>query len=550
MSLFTVVRAAGGAVGCLLFVLVLVTSVSAPAAGAPRSQAGEPDLAAIDRYIEQEMAAARLPGLAIGVVRGDGVVHLRGFGRADPGGRAVTPETLFTIGSTGKSITALAVMQLVEAGKLDLDRPVRDYVADFRTGDAAGTELITTRHLLTHSSGYGGAAGLELVGRENRGEEAVDEQIRILQNTSLHAAPGERHEYSNANYIWLGQVIEAASGQSYEAYVREHILEPLDMDTTSLSLDEAEARGLATGHRYWFGRPTPYRMPYHRSALPAGFIHSTAEEMSRYLIMLLNGGEYEGRRVLSEEGVEALHSPHVFALPAPRPGVADAHYGFGWYVTEVNGAPTIYHGGSTGTFHANLVLLPEHDLALVLLMNGENALDGGRIGSLAIGITSLLVGESPPPPSTGGLQQSVLRVVLVAMVVQLLGMGRSIRRLLRWRRDPASRPNRALPVVRSALLSFVFNAAWALAMLRVIPGLLGGTLRFHRHFAPDFGNTLLLTGLIALAWALVHPALLWWLGDGRGLTARRDAAESAQTGAAETPRWGVVTGGAWRRGRR
>lgn len=543
MLLLSVARAAGGIVGCLLAALLMVAAASVSAAGTPRQSADTPDLAAIDRYIEQEMAATRLPGLAIGVIQGDEVVHLRGFGRADSSGRAVTPETLFTIGSTGKSITALATMQLVEAGKIDLDAPVSSYLPEFRTGDPAGTEQITVRHLLTHTSGYSSPAGLQFATRENRGPSAVEEQIRTLQQTPLRSTPGERHEYSNANYIWLGWIVEQVSGQPIDQYLREHILEPLDMKMTALSLDDAEARGLATGHHYWFGRPVPFKMPYHHSAMPAGFIHSNAEEMSHYLIAHINGGEYRGRRVLSAEGIELLHAPHALARPATTPDGKDAYYGFGWVNAELNGIPMIFHGGSTGTFHANLVLLPERELAFVLLMNGENGLQSERITSLFEGVTSLLVGnELPPPPSSSGMQKTIFGYLLIAILIQLGGMGRSIRRLLDWLRHPARRPTRSITVARPALLSFVLNGAWALVTLRLIPALLGGSLRFQQLFAPDFGYTLLLTGGMALAWALIHPALLWWIGLRRGSLDLRSLGG--------TPRWGFSTVGAWRRGRR
>jgi CubicO group peptidase (beta-lactamase class C family) len=133
-----------------LFMLLALAFTALPGAAAPSNA---PDFAAIDRYIEVQMQAARLPGLALGIVQGDQIVHLRGFGLADPSGRTVTPQTPFILGSVSKPLTALAVMQLVEAGKIELDAPVQRYLAWFRVADANASARITVRHLLYHTSG-------------------------------------------------------------------------------------------------------------------------------------------------------------------------------------------------------------------------------------------------------------------------------------------------------------------------------------------------------------------------------------------------------------
>lgn len=114
---------------------------------------GAPNFAAIDAYVQSEMQAARVPGLALGIVQGDHIVHLKGFGIADPSGRPVTPQTPFMIGSTTKSMTAVAIMQLVEADTVELDAPVQQYLPWFRVADSDASARITIRHLLNHTSG-------------------------------------------------------------------------------------------------------------------------------------------------------------------------------------------------------------------------------------------------------------------------------------------------------------------------------------------------------------------------------------------------------------
>jgi CubicO group peptidase (beta-lactamase class C family) len=144
-----------GAIVALAVMLLLALGGMRPPAAAAASTPGNgaPDLAAIDRYVEAQRRATRLPGLALGIVHGDRVVHLRGFGAADPSGRPVTPQTPFLLASTTKSLTALAVMQLAEAGKVDLDAPVQRYLPWFRLADPAASARITVRHLLNQTSG-------------------------------------------------------------------------------------------------------------------------------------------------------------------------------------------------------------------------------------------------------------------------------------------------------------------------------------------------------------------------------------------------------------
>src|SRR5215212_2650030 len=145
----------------LASLVVALGHLTAPAAAAPRSDA--PDFAAIDAYVQAKMQAARVPGLALGIVQGDQIVHLKGFGTTDPSGRPVTPQTPFIIGSTTKSMTAVAIMQLVEAGKLELDAPIQRYLPWFHVADPDASARITIRHLLNHTSGLPTTTGGEFV---------------------------------------------------------------------------------------------------------------------------------------------------------------------------------------------------------------------------------------------------------------------------------------------------------------------------------------------------------------------------------------------------
>ena len=227
--------------------LALVAAVVSPAAAAVPDG---PTLARMDRVIEDGMGSSGMPGFAVAVVSGGDVVHARGFGDAG-GGRRVTPQTPFVLGSTAKSFTALAAMQLVDAGRLELDAPARRYVPEFRLADQRAADRITVRQVLQQTTGLPETAGGPVV--RSAADGTALEALRELGDASPAAAPGDAFEYSNGNFILAGLIVERASGQPYGEYVQRHIFAPLGMRNSYVALDAAQRAGLATGHRYWFG---------------------------------------------------------------------------------------------------------------------------------------------------------------------------------------------------------------------------------------------------------------------------------------------------------
>ena len=201
------------------------------------------------------MAAQRVPGLALGIVEDGRIAYVRGFGKADDSGRAVTPQTPFIIGSVAKSFTALAIMQLVEANKIDLDAPVQRYLPWFRVADEKASAEITVRHLLNHTSGISTKTGRSYQGDGDTSDTALEQAVRKLKSAELTAPVGSKHQYSTINYSVLGLIVQTVAGQSYESYVQAKILDPLQMRNSFTSETAAQPAGLATGYNYWFGRP-------------------------------------------------------------------------------------------------------------------------------------------------------------------------------------------------------------------------------------------------------------------------------------------------------
>jgi hypothetical protein len=274
------------------------------------------------------------------------------------------------------------------------------------------------------------------------------------------------------------------------------------MQQASTSPEEARAGGRATGHRYWFGRPVAYEMPYNRAQLPAGFINASAEDLSHYLIAQLNGGRYGTATLLSAAGIATLHRP---ATP-----VGDGNsYGMGWFVGPTNGIPTVFHGGSTANFHANLVLVPAEGWGVVVLMNGENGLQGAEIASIADGVTSLLVAKQPPDvTNASNVRATLLMYALIVLGLQTLGLLRSLVLLRRWRREPDRRPRGLVRVALRTIPTFLLGMLWLVAVPLLVPLLLGNGLLDLLIFAPDLGYTLALSLGLALGWGLLRLALM------------------------------------------
>ncbi|MEO8226327.1 MAG: serine hydrolase domain-containing protein, partial [Gemmatimonadota bacterium] len=183
-----------------------------------------PDFGAIDAYVARAMAADRVPGASIAIVHGDTVVHVRGFG-SDGRGNPVTGETGFVLGSMSKAFTALAVMQLVERGRVELDAPAQRYLPWFRVGDSAASAAITVRQLLLHTSGIPTRAA-----RARGDARTLTDHVRALASVKLAHAPGTVHEYASPNYLVLGAIVEAVARRPFGAYVEQEIFAPLQME--------------------------------------------------------------------------------------------------------------------------------------------------------------------------------------------------------------------------------------------------------------------------------------------------------------------------------
>ncbi len=380
-----------------------------------------------------------LAGLAISIVHHRQLVYAKGFGVRNVDTHApVTPESLFHLASISKPFVATAIMQLVERGLIDLAAPVVRYLPYFTLDDARVGEL-TVQQMLSHMAAMPNVWEYYWYAPETDAG-ALERYVRSLAQEKLIGDPGAAYEYSNAAYEVLGDVIAKVSGQSFEAYMRAHILDPLGMRHSTFLRAEVAPALATTPH---FGLPVRTlgnAYPYHRGHAPSSTLHSNMIDFSRWAIANLNRGELDGVRILQPESYDLLWRRYV---ETGDEGWGEA-VGLSWFLGTYHKQPTVHHGGSDPGFQAEFAMLPERGDAVLVAIN-SNAAGADTILDATL---DLLLGieSSPRKPSVA---------VPVTAVLQEAGMEAAVAEYRRLQATtPAAyefRPGRFLDAVWGAI---------------------------------------------------------------------------------------------------
>ena len=321
----------------------------------------EAALEEVGRYAESRLREVNMPGLALAVTDREKPLMVATYGYADiASGRPVQPDTMFELGSIGKSFTNVALLQLRDEGRLDLQAPVSSYLPWFEVQSGYGP--ITTHHLMTHSSG--------LVTGTDIGTHGLYESW-ALRESRTGAPPGEYFRYSNIGYKTLGFLLEAVDGRPYQDAVQARVLDPLGMrDSHPVTGFETRKRA-AVGYRDFYddrpehmdhGLVTAMWTEY---GVGDGCQASTAGDLTIFLRMLMNGGSGASRRVVSEDSFRLMTRR---AMVTPQWG--GAHYGYGLILIDVDGHAYLGHGGVTPGFMAAMVADMDEGIGVVVLING------------------------------------------------------------------------------------------------------------------------------------------------------------------------------------
>jgi len=282
-------------------------------------------------------------------------------------GVEVTTDTIFQIGSISKVYTATLVMQLVDEGLVELDEPIASYLPGFAHADPAVSSTITIRQLLSHTSGMDG----DVFDDFGRGDDCIEKYVAAMSGLVQTNPPGSFFSYCNSGFTLLGRLVEVLRGTTWDAALRTHLLEPLGAADTVTLPDEAILRRAAVGHLptgedgaqqvapLWF---------FSRALGPAGVITAPARDVLAFARMHLDDGRAaDGKQILSPASVKAMRELQVRLPDAYTLGDA---WGLGWILYMLDEPPVIGHDGATIGQQAYLRVVPDHDLAVVLLTNG------------------------------------------------------------------------------------------------------------------------------------------------------------------------------------
>lgn len=345
--------------------------------------------ATLPLFVQQIVEAFGLAGLAVGMIKSGELLYTQGFGvRNLDTQEPVTPRSLFHLASVSKPFVATAIVQLIERGNLALEAPIATYLPYFQLKDSRYKD-ITIQQLLNHTSGMPDTVEFDWHTPEDD-ERALERYVRSLADVELIAAPGERYAYSNMAFEVLGDVIAKVSGQTFEAYVKTHILDPLDMHASTFLRSDVAPDLATTPH---FGMPLhvlPGAYPYHRAHAPSSTLHSSVEELSHWAIANLGRGSFKGKRILQAESYNLLWQPSV---QTGEEGLQEA-VGLAWFLGSYRERRVIHHGGSDPGFGAEITLIPEQDAAVVVLANANTA----AVGAITDATLDILLGVEPQLP--------------------------------------------------------------------------------------------------------------------------------------------------------
>lgn len=486
-----------------LVALSLLLLVAGPATAVRAASPSAAVLERIDRLVEERMDANGVPGAAVAIVADGRLVHARGFGTADGEDRRVTPDTPFLLGSTTKSFTALAVMQLVDAGKVQLDASVRRYVPEFQLAEGAADQ-ITVRHVLQHVSGLPpNTEGGPIL--KAAGDGTPEQAIAEIRGQAPAADPGAEMDYVNANYVLAGLIVERASGEPFGSYVEREIFEPIGMSQSFADPEPALRAGLAAGHRYVFGFTDRTGPTFRPAMLATGYLMSSARDLARYLATLLNDGvTADGTRVVSSASLRTLLTPgRPETELGPWADGASSRYAMGWFVGGPWKEPAILHPGDTADTSSLLVMMPQRGLGVVTLVNASNELavpgNPTAIGRLERNVVDVLVGERPDTGTSVHRFYLVFDIVVLALLAAAtVALTRSVRDV-RTRRPPTHRSRSIVGMLGRVLL---VGVALGYPLLTG----LGWTATWAWH--PDLALVLLVLGVLLAATTTVR---LGWL---------------------------------------
>jgi len=355
----------------------------------PRSDYA-PVAAAIEPMIRFEIEDKQLPAFSIALVDGNEIVWAQGFGYQDPEHKIpATAHTVYRVGSVSKLFTDIAIMQMVESGKINLDTPVSQYISDFHPQNPFD-KPITLRELMSHRAGL---LREPPVGNYfDPSEPSLQATVDGMNSTELVYPPGSHIKYSNAGIAVVGYVLQQMNQQPFPEYLKRAVLAPMGMNESAFAPEPALIRNLAKAYMWSYDGlrfPAP---TFELGLVPAGCMYSTVTDLARFLTVLFNGGQSPKAQVLKRETLEQMWVPQ-FANPGQKKG-----YGLGFAVSELDGHRVIGHGGAIYGFATEVVGMPDEKLGVVTVttLDSSNAVVNAVARQALEAMLTLRAGKALP----------------------------------------------------------------------------------------------------------------------------------------------------------
>ena len=413
------------------------------------------DYEAVSKELETEIKKNHIPGMSVVVVNSNEVVFSKTYGNCK------SIDTPFIIGSMSKSFTALSIMILVEEGRIDINKPISNYIdTSLYFKNKEDGDKITVKQLLNQNSGIGTYQKLG--------------SIEITKNYG-------KYEYANANYNLLGKIIESVSNESYSDYVTKNIFEPLEMNHTSATLEGSNKNGLFKGYQNYFGFPISVKPNYPTEnswiQVPAGFISSSASDMGKYLQMYLNNG----LNIISEDSIHQMFYDNI-----PQDDIDRDYYGMGWVYTKYYSKPILTHSGLVENYTSKMFIIPESNIGVVVLVNMNDYL---VTNNLLEDIVKPLLGEEKPEVSNNLYIINHLLIDALYIVITIIALYPIIT-IKSWKNRNKTNKLYIIDIVRHLLLPI---------LLLLIPTIISVPFWVIWEFVKDLALILIINSILMLS---------------------------------------------------
>ena len=333
------------------------------------------DFKTLTAYLEKARKQWKIPGMAVGIVQGDQLIYSKGFGVGKIGEEATVDEnTIFAIASNTKAFTATALGLLVEEKKIKWDDKVSDYLKDFKLKDGNATDKITIRDLLCHKIGFQTWAGDLTWYASSNDRSQVIHRMRY-QNPTFDFKTG--YGYSNLAFLVAGEIIPKITNESWDDFIRNKLFVPLEMDRSSTTINAfLGLDNIASPHTMYNDElvVTPYR--HVDNVGPAASINSCVTDLSKWLRMQMNNGQYKDQQIVSDDILFETHKPHNLLSVSKRskeinPFTNFKTYGLGWEVLDYHGKKVCQHSGGMDGMLSRVSFMPDEKLGIIILTNSD-----------------------------------------------------------------------------------------------------------------------------------------------------------------------------------